>query len=157
MSLVKKYYFFKRMLQVLLGLNVLLIAWGFVAALNYFKTHDVAALELAGVATATLLVGILLPLYFIYKIEKQIIDLRHKTEKMVASWVALWLENSQDFENEAYRDPIFWMNVVLLSVESASEYYEHPVLDIFAEFSPILRQEMTKRSPYKRSRVKRAS
>jgi hypothetical protein len=158
MGLLKKYYFYKRALQVLLFVNVLLIAVGGVAGYRYFETHQPQAAEMALIGLATLCFGIFLPLYFSIRLTKQIKHIRLQTERMMAQWISMWLDTYKNYHGDAYREPQFWLNVVLFSFETVSGHVDHPVLHVLAEFAPLLRQEMSRSlDTHKKPRARKAA
>jgi hypothetical protein len=157
MGLLKKYNFYKRTLQTLLFINVLLICVGAVAAYHYFEAHQPAALDMALIGLGTLCFGIILPAYFLHRISQQIKHIRLQTERMMAQWISMWLETYKTYHGNAYREPQFWLNVMLFSFETVSGHIDHPVLHVLAEFAPLLRQEMGRNLDHKKPRARRAA
>lgn len=156
MRTFKKYVFYKRMIQVLFPINVALIGLGVVAAYHFFKNNEVSALLLAIVGVVAFIVGILLPIYLLGKLTASINEMRLKTEHLVAQWIAGWIKELENAEEEPYRDPLFWMNIVLLNIEIFAEYFDHPVSKILGDFTPILKNEIRKSQVGKKSKLRKA-
>jgi hypothetical protein len=153
---LKKYLFYKRMIQVLFPINVALIGLGAIAGYHFFKNNEVSALLLAIVGVAAFIIGILLPIYLLGKLTASINEMRLKTEHLVAQWIAGWLKEFENAEDEPYRDPLFWMNIVLLNIEIFAEYFDHPVSKILGDFTPILKSEIRKSQSVKKPKIRKA-
>jgi hypothetical protein len=151
MSLIKRYKFYKTSLQFLFATNLFLIAWGFVALTGYLQTNDVAFSELAFVGMATLLFGIVLPGYLIYRAEQKMQAVRNHVQQSLAKLVGVWAENYKNFHGEVYQNPVFWTNMALLAVEEFGQDSDHPFMKVFLEFSPYVRKEITRQTKTSKS------
>jgi hypothetical protein len=90
MFLLKKYYFYKRVLQVTLALNVLFICWGLNAGIRFLQTHEMANLELFFIGLGVLTVGVILPAWGLYKLEQQINRMRTMMMELISKFIATW-------------------------------------------------------------------
>jgi hypothetical protein len=156
MQIIKKYLFYKRALQAFFALNVFFIAFGIMALVEFFKTHDPSALSLVAVGAGTFVFGIFLPMYLLAQLGKVVNELKTQTEHMVAQWVSGWFENYNQFDGDAISDPRFWLNMGLLTMEIFGEHTKHPAARLIGEFAPVLRQEIQKQT-HKKSKPRKAA
>ncbi|MDZ4678060.1 MAG: hypothetical protein SGI74_11205 [Oligoflexia bacterium] len=156
MQIIKKYLMYKRALQGFFAVNVFFIMFGIVALIEYFKTHEQSVLTLTAVGAGTFVFGIYLPIYLMAQLGKVIKEIKTQTEHMVAQWVSGWFENYNQYEEDAIKDPRFWLNMVLLTTEIFGDHSKHPAARLIGEFAPILRQEIQKQT-HKKTKVKRAA
>jgi hypothetical protein len=156
MGIVKKYQFYKRLLLTLFAVNVLFIMFGIIAVFKFFQTHDVTAAEVVIVGLGTFVFGILTPYVIIDKFMTNMAEMRKRTEIAVAAWVSGWMENYKDHDNDAIHDPLFWLNIGLLTAEVVGQHTQHPVGRMLAEFAPLLKQELAKSNP-KKQKIKKSA
>jgi hypothetical protein len=142
MFLIKKYYFYKRLLQITLALNVLFICWGVSAGIRLLQTHDMGFLEIFIVGLGVLTVGVILPAWGIYKLEQQIVKMRSKLIELVSKFIATWATERKTQKGEFYKKPDFWINLALLAVEEIGETSSHPIIKMLVEVSPFIRKEI---------------
>jgi hypothetical protein len=155
MRTFKKYVFYKKMIQVLFPINVVLIGLGAIAAYHFLKNNEVSALLLALLGVAVLFVGIILPIYFLRQLSSAINEMRLKMEQIAAQWIAGWLKEFENANDEPYRDPLFWMNIILLNVEIFGEFIDHPFSKTLADFAPILKTEIQRSQSGKKAKQRK--
>ena len=156
MTLMKKYRFYRRILQTLLAVNVGFVIMGALALAEYLKTHEPTSLELFVTGFGTLIFGIALPWFIIHQIVQQVREIRHQTEKRVAQWVSHGLESYRSHEGDPLKDPLFWVNMGLMTVEILTEESRHPAARAFSELAPMIRSEIKKNTPKQKVRKAKA-
>ncbi len=156
MSLAK-YRMLKKYLQALLLINFFLLFTGIVAAFYFFKTGMVQPEAMMFIGLGVLIFGIGLPLFFIKRMENSVRDLQTKTQQTVSRWVALWIESQKiDGKDEnTISDPTFWVNLVLMGVETMEFEFKNPIFQYIADMAPMIRQALKehKRSGKKKTRI----
>lgn len=131
------------MLQACFALNIFFVFVGFVALGRWLNTHDPSNQELTFLGFGVFTFGIVLPAWLFQKLTQKLIAVRRQTEKIVAQYVAQWLETLAQFKDkEPLQDPKFWINMVLILFETIGENSRHPGMQALAEIAPILRHEI---------------
>jgi len=151
MGIIRRYFLYKRLLQVLFVINIILVLCGIAALVQYFKTEQVTSLSLVVVGFGTLVFGIALPIVIIDRLLETINVMRKQTEESVAKFVAGWIENYKRNE-DPIRDAHFWINVALLTAELVTENSRHPVGRLISEFAPLMKAELSKSSKKNKGR-----
>lgn len=143
MGLIRKYQFYKHLLQVSLFFNAFFVLLGFVALVRWLETQSFTHSELALVGIGTLIFGVVLPLYVFSLLTKLMQELREKTQALVTEAVAQWVSSFKEFEGQdPLQNPKFWVNMALLMFETVGDHSKHPGLQALAEFAPLLRREI---------------
>lgn len=150
---LRKYKLYRLILQVLLFINSFLIFTGAVAAYKFYKTNDVPAEIMVGLGLALTVFGIVLPLYYLRKIEATLREWEAKTQKVISQWIATWVEAQEFYSSteEFIYNPNFWINLALMTMESMEWDFKNPMLQFIAEMAPMIRKSLNEgRGPGKK-------
>lgn len=153
----------KRTFQVLFAINILFIGLGIWAFIEFTKTNDLNALALSLVGLGVLIVGIICPLFLMAKIVAELNAISQTIQKSSAQIMTQWLQEKGAFDDDTH-NPLFWVNLVLIGLESFGPKSRHPVLIWLGQFAPIIRLEIqksqikaAKKGPSKRKKITKAS
>ncbi len=143
----KKYRLYKKLLMGLLITNVFFIMFGIVAGVRYFRDHQWSDGEMMTVGIGILIFGIILPIYLIKKLEVAAKAWEAKIKKTISQWVAAWVgaQSAHEGEEEFYKDPAFWINLTMTTMESLKEDVNHPLFQFVADLAPFIRQSLRKK------------
>ena len=174
-TLFKKIIFYERIIKLLIFLNVLSVATGITAGIYYFvlglklqsllpilPTDQSALLarqvnlgwQLGIIAVFTLVFGIILPGLIVRRLSHKAQAAKAQAEKAVLIWITEYTKQMSK-NSEAFKNTDFWLRMILVSLESAAQFWPHPVLNWLKESGPIIRAEFEnaqKRKAPRRSR-----
>jgi len=98
--------------------------------------------QLFAVAVLTLIFGIVLPVLLFGLLTKLLNKARIEMQKQVKEWIDGWVDGTR--KEGAFKDPQFWVNMSLLSIELVARYYKHPIAEVGGDISKLIRQELEK-------------
>lgn len=154
MDLIRRYHWYRHLLQICFALNAFFIMLGGVALIRWFQTHDPTEAELLIVGVGTFVFGVLGPFYLLKQFSKKTMELKKQMELMVVQYVSEWIVALEQYEDaEPLKDPKFWLNMSFLLAETLGEHSDHPFFQVVTEISPLLRKEIRREKA--RPRAKR--
>ena len=151
---LKRYKVYRLILQTLFGVNCFLIFFGLVAAIKFYRTGEVSAQTVMLVGLAVLVFGIVLPTYFLARIETARRAWEVRIQKIIAQFLASWADTEEVYgPEEKFRDPSFWISFGLMTLESLEWKFKNPVMQFIMEMSPMIRESLhdQKRSAKKKN------
>ena len=153
---VQKVILYKRLLKIFIFLNVLVVATGLVAGIHHYlqaaELNQPIAWPLMVIAALTIIFGAILPSILIRRISAKATLAKQQLEQTARTWIAEYLRQAANYE-EPFHNSDFWIQMLLLTVECASQYTRHPVAVWVAQMAPLLREEIKKaEKPKKRQR-----
>ena len=146
MNLMRKYRFYKRALQVFLFLNVFFMVLGILATVHYFQDHQASSLELSLVGAGVFVFGFLMPALLLWALELLVNHMRKKMLEHISKVVVAWTDSLKSSNGEALKSPLFWSHMALVVVEEFGKDFDHPMMSVFLEISPYIRQEIKNRT-----------
>lgn len=72
---------------------------------------------LLGVSFLTLFLGLILPVWAFRKLVLALVEAKENMERKVAVFIKEWFENFEKAGSEPYKNPEFWLRVVLIAAE----------------------------------------
>jgi hypothetical protein len=156
MKTIKRLKKYKLILQCLLFCNVALVVMGGFAVAYFLRTHDLSSATIAGIGFLAFVIGVFAPIYLSHKITATINEMRVQTEERVIQWLNGWLENYESAGDDAIKEPRFWLNMILLSVEVLAQNTENSTARHIAEFGSVIRRELKKKQQTTKGRQKKA-
>ena len=119
---------------------------GILAAVHYFQQHEASSLELSLVGLGVFLFGFLLPALVFYLMERLLNHLRKRMLEHVSKIVITWTEGLKQSDQQGLKNPLFWTHIVLVAIEEFGQEIDHPMMSLFLEISPYIRQELKART-----------
>jgi len=106
------------------------------------KLMDVWA-ELFWIAALALVFGLLLPMYVFYVMLKNLNSARKEFEEKLGILIATWAKKLEgDGNKDELRNPIFWLEILLLGVELFSPRGGHPATAFASDLSRTIRKHL---------------
>ena len=113
------------------------------------KTRD-ASIQLIIAGLMTIIFGFLLPIYFFYRLVHALIAAKQTYEEKMAKWLVEYLNGYKRYGEKAdgkpFQDPLFWLHLVMISVEIFGPRSHHPIIRMVSELAPLVKQEIEKSS-----------
>lgn len=113
---------------------------------NQLVRHNDTTRLLIAVGCLTLIFGILLPLFVLYRLGRTLDRMRNEMQNAALEFVKSWSETKAGFGDEAFKNVEFWLQVLLLLGHQAGQLSGHPAAQIAGEFAHLLRVELQKKS-----------
>jgi hypothetical protein len=94
----------------------------------------------------TLVFGIILPQFLIFKLAHTLNTIRIEMQNSAREFIKTWAETRAGFDDGAFKNVDFWLQIILLSTQHASRLSSHPALQVTSEMAYLLREELKKNS-----------
>jgi hypothetical protein len=108
------------------------------------KSFDNLTRVLLWTGLATLLFGLILPQYVLYKMGKTLNAIRLEMQHSALQFIKVWAETRAGFGDGAFKNVDFWMQILLLSTQHMSRLSSHPALQVTSELAYLVREELKK-------------
>ena len=105
------------------------------------KMRDLT-LQLIYLGVFTLIFGILIPFLLFRRLIQEVAQAKHKVEEKLSHWIAHWFQTHKAHGEKSFQDPVFWLQILLLTVEVFAPQSKNPIAGFLLEFAPILRKEL---------------
>jgi len=109
-----------------------------------FSNVGRTTLDLLFLGIATLVFGIVLPLFIFALLTKNLLKAKKGFEEKLSKWMARILEKIPTDKNSPWSNPIFWIEVVLAGFEIFAPQSKHPIVLVLRDFIPTVRNEFAK-------------
>jgi hypothetical protein len=114
-------------------------------ALRELLTNSMKASSQAAIAGAlTVLFGIFLPMLISFFMTRALLEAKRSYEEMVAQWIAKYMYEWQQSGDKPFQNPLFWANMMIVTVEIFGRQSRHPAMQIISELAPLIKKEMNK-------------
>jgi hypothetical protein len=94
------------------------------------------------ITLSTLLFGIIIPGFIFAFLTRALWRAQNELQKHVREWMNEWVKQSKAAGGEPFRNPQFWANMALLTVESFAAFSKHPIAHISGDLTYLIRQEL---------------
>ena len=112
---------------------------------NLNRFYDLSSV-LIWVGALTVVFGFILPLLTIYALSRTVNHIRQELQKAVFDFIKDFTKTKLGFGDEAFKNPEFWLQILLLASQSASHFSSHPAVHILGETAQIIRLELQRKS-----------
>jgi hypothetical protein len=112
--------------------------------LSQMKSFDNLTRVLMWTGLVTLLFGLILPQYVLYKMGKTLNAIRIEMQQSALQFIKVWAETRAGFGEDAFKNVDFWMQILLLTTQHLSRLSSHPALQVTSELAFLVREELKK-------------